>query len=61
MTLMQSMALGQTGTDIQELLDEVRDAVNQRGDFDDHEHQMEYVDSTIMMIQDKLTKLQEKC
>ena len=61
MTLMQSMALGQTGTDIQVLLDEVRDAVNQRGDFDDHEHQMEYVDSTIMMIQDKLTKLQERC
>ena len=60
MSIIELQELGQTGEDILYLLDEVRDAVNQRGDFDDHDHQMEYVDTTISMIQDELTKLTQK-
>ncbi len=42
---------------VEQLLDEVRDAVNQRGDFKDHYQQMEYVDTTISKIEKEIKKL----
>ena len=67
MSITDLIELGQTGEDIIELLDDVRDAVNQPEDFNDdqgefdHDHQMEYVDTTISMIENLLTKLKSKC
>lgn len=60
MTIAQAVQLGQTGDAIQEYLDEIRDAVNNPDQFDDKDHQLEYVDLTITMIKKQLTYLTEK-
>ena len=60
MSITDLQNLGQTGDDILELLIELKDAVKDRDDFDDHDHQMEYVDTTVGMIERLLTNLTQK-
>ncbi len=60
MTLTQAMSLGQAGDAIHQLLTELRDSANTPEDFDDKDHQMEYIDDTISMIKTELTKLKQK-
>ncbi len=60
MTLTQAMALGSTGEEIDYLLSEIIEAIETPQDFDDKEHQLEYIGTTIDMIKLQLTKLQEK-
>ena len=60
MSITDLQNLGQTGDDILELLLELKDAVKDRDGFDDHSHQMEYVDDTVGMIERLLTNLTQK-
>ena len=60
MSITDLQNLGQTGDDILELLIELKDAVKDRDGFDDHDHQMEYVDTTVGMIERLLTNLTQK-
>ena len=52
--------LGSAGEEIMALLDEVKEAVKKPKDFDDHEHQIEYVESTLVYIQQQLSNLKQK-
>ncbi len=65
MSITEAIELGQTGETINELIGELRDAVNSnQGDkdytFEDEDHKLEYIEDTISMIQLNLTKLKEK-
>lgn len=60
MSILEAMELGQVGQDINELLNELKQAVKSPEDFDNHDHQMEYTNDTIIMIQNELTKLKLK-
>ncbi len=60
MTLIQAIELGETGDAIRALLTELRDSANTPEDFDDKDHQMEYIDDTISMIKTELTKLKQE-
>lgn len=65
MTLTQAMALGSTGEEINDLLDELLDAAlqsktNEHYEFEDLEHQQEYLEDTINMIKLQLTNLKQK-
>ena len=60
MSITDLQQLGQSGDDILELLIELKDAVKDRDSFDDHDHQMEYVDTTVGMIERLLTNLTQK-
>ena len=60
MTLIQAQDLGYAGEEIISLLNELRESAEKPEDFDDKDHQMEYIDDTISMIKTQLTKLQEK-
>ena len=60
MSITDLQQLGQTGDDILELLIELKDAVKDRDGFDDQDHQMEYVDTTVGMIERLLTNLTQK-
>lgn len=60
MTLLQAMELGETGTEIDYLLNEIKDAIHSPEDFEDTTAQAEYIEDTISMIKTELTKLKEK-
>lgn len=65
MSITEAIELGQTGETINELIGELRDAVNSRPgqedcEFEDEDHKLEYIEDTINMIQLNLTKLKEK-
>ena len=60
MTIIQAIELGDTGTEIDYLLNEIKDAIHSPQDFEDTEAQTEYIEDTISMIKTELTKLQEK-
>lgn len=60
MTITQLQQLGTSGDELIYLLKEIGDAVSNPKDFDDHAHQIEYVQDTIQMIQRQLTNLKSK-
>lgn len=62
MTLTQSMQLGDAGAEILHLLKDVKECAIQRKsidgyEFEDEAHQAEYIEDTIEMIINQLTKL----
>ena len=59
MTILDSMQLGNCGDEIIYLLNEIKDAVTS-DDFDDENHRLEYIDDSIYMIKNELTKLKLK-
>ncbi len=65
MSITDAIELGNTGETINELIGELRDAVNSKQgqkdyEFEDEDHRLEYIEDTINMIQLNLTKLKEK-
>ena len=56
MTILDAMQLGDCGDEIISLLNEIKDSVTS-DDFDDENHRMEYIDDSIYMIKNELTKL----
>jgi hypothetical protein len=56
MTISDAMQLGDCGDEIIYLLNEIKDSVTS-DDFDDENHKMEYIDDSIYMIKNELTKL----
>jgi hypothetical protein len=56
MTISDAMQLGDCGDEIIYLLNEIKDSVTS-DDFDDENHRMEYIDDSIYMIKNELTKL----
>lgn len=59
MTILDSMQLGNCGDEIVYLLNEIKDSVTS-DDFDDENHRLEYIDDSIYMIKNELTKLKLK-
>lgn len=59
MTILDSMQLGNCGDEIIYLLNEIKDSVTS-DDFDDENHRIEYIDDSIYMIKNELTKLKLK-
>ena len=59
MTLLDAMQLGECGDEIIYLLNEIKDSVTS-DDFKDENHKLEYIDDSITMIKNELTKLQLK-
>jgi len=59
MTILDSMQLGNCGDEIIYLLNEIKDSVTSN-DFDDENHRLEYIDDSIYMIKNELTKLKLK-
>tara|TARA_R100001463_G_scaffold14048_3_gene37231 strand:+ start:52 stop:231 length:180 start_codon:yes stop_codon:yes gene_type:complete len=59
MTILDSMQLGNCGDEIIYLLNEIKDSVTS-DDFDDENHRLEYIDDSIYMIKNELTKLKLK-
>tara|TARA_R100000750_G_C2252591_1_gene60685 strand:+ start:116 stop:295 length:180 start_codon:yes stop_codon:yes gene_type:complete len=59
MTLLDAMQLGECGDEIIYLLNEIKDSVTS-DDFEDENHKLEYIDDSITMIKNELTKLQLK-
>jgi len=68
MTIIQMQDLGYVGMDILENLKEIKDSLSEikkadfikHSTFEDAEHLQEYVETTIDMIKNNLTKLKEK-
>jgi len=68
MTIIQMQDLGYVGMDILENLKEIKDSLSEikkadfikHSTFEDTEHLQEYVETTIDMIKNNLTKLKEK-
>jgi len=56
MTILDAMQLGDCGDEIISLLNEIKDSVTS-DDFDDENHRIEYIDDSIYMIKNELTKL----
>ena len=59
MTILDSMQLGNCGDEIIYLLNEIKDSVTS-DDFDNENHRIEYIDDSIYMIKNELTKLKLK-
>lgn len=59
MTLLDAIQLGDCGDEIIYLLNEIKDSVTS-DDFDDENHRLEYIDDSIYMIKNELTKLKLK-
>ena len=59
MTILDSMQLGNCGDEIIYLLNEIKDSVTS-DDFDNENHRLEYIDDSIYMIKNELTKLKLK-
>ena len=59
MTLLDAMQLGDCGNEIISLLNEIKDSVTS-DDFEDENHRLEYIDDSISMIKNELTKLKLK-
>ena len=59
MTILDSMQLGNCGDKIIYLLNKIKDSVTS-DDFDDENHRLEYIDDSIYMIKNELTKLKLK-
>ena len=68
MTLKELMDLGIVGEDLLNNLKEIKDSVSEikkadfkkESSFEDTDHLQEYIEETINMIKNNLTKLQEK-
>lgn len=59
MTLLDAIQLGDCGNEIISLLNEIKDSVTS-DDFEDENHRLEYIDDSISMIKNELTKLKLK-
>ena len=68
MTIIEESDLGAVGKDLLENLKEIKDSVSEikkadfkkESSFEDTDHLQEYIEETINMIKNNLTKLQEK-
>ena len=68
MTIIEESDLGTVGKDLLENLKEIKDSVSEiekaqfkkESSFEDTDHLQEYIEETINMIKNNLTKLQEK-
>jgi len=68
MTIIEESDLGAVGKDLLENLKEIKDSVSEikkaqfkkESTFEDTDHLQEYIEQTINMIKNNLTKLQEK-
>ena len=68
MTIIEESDLGAVGKDLLENLKEIKDSVleikkaqfKKESTFEDTDHLQEYIEQTINMIKNNLTKLQEK-
>lgn len=64
MTLLEELELGEAGVIIKELLQDIKDTIHtdETRDmiFEDQESRKEYIDHTIEMIVEELTKLKAK-
>lgn len=60
MTIIQAIELGEAGNEIDYLLNEIKDAIHSPQDFEDTTAQTEYIEDTISMIKEQLTKLKAK-
>lgn len=59
MTLLDAIQLGDCGNEIISLLNEIKDSVTS-DDFENENHRLEYIDDSISMIKNELTKLKLK-
>ena len=57
MNIIQAQKLGIVGEDIIVLLNEIKDAVKDREDFEDQDHQLEYVEESCNQVKELLTRL----
>jgi len=68
MTIIEESDLGAVGKDLLENLKEIKESVSEikkadfkkESSFEDTDHLQEYIEETINMIKNNLTKLQEK-